>query len=67
MPCVSPTNLAAFLSCQTTDVATGPGGSMVYISGYKLGTPSSDGSQNVEALLMAYNSSGVQQWVAEYG
>lgn len=40
---------------------------MVYISGYKLASLAADGSQNLEALLMAYNSSGVQQWVVQYG
>eukprot|EP00903_Cladosiphon_okamuranus_P011938 g11212.t1 len=52
---------------QTTDVATGAGGSMVYISGYQQGLPSADGSQSFEAIVMAYNSSGARQWVAEYG
>ncbi|CBN75100.1 hemolysin-type calcium-binding region [Ectocarpus siliculosus] len=53
---------------QTTDVATGAGG-MVYISGYQQqAAAGTDGSQpSVQALLMAYNSSGVRQWVAEYG
>ncbi|CAM9752829.1 unnamed protein product [Laminaria digitata] len=52
---------------QTTDVATSSSGSMVYISGYKQGAPGADGTQNIEALLMAYNSSGAQQWAVEYG
>lgn len=56
------------LSLQTTDVATGAGGSMVYISGYRQGAPAgADGSPSIEARVMAYNSSGVQQWVADYG
>lgn len=40
---------------------------MVYISGYRQGAPGADGSQSFEAVVMAYNSSGVRQWVAEYG
>ena len=40
---------------------------MVYISGYKQGAPGADGTQNIVALLMAYNSSGAQQWAVEYG
>lgn len=52
---------------QTTDVATGDGGSMVYISGYQLTPSGADGVPTIEALLMAYNSSGAQQWVVEYG
>ncbi|CAM9327555.1 unnamed protein product [Ectocarpus fasciculatus] len=53
---------------QTTDVATGAGG-MVYISGYQQRAGAgADGSQpSIQALVMAYNSSGVRQWVAEYG
>lgn len=54
-------------SAQATDVAVGTGGSMVYISGFKLGAQGSDGVQNLAALLMAYNSSGARQWVVEYG
>ena len=40
---------------------------MVYISGYRQGAPGADGLQSIEAIVMAYNSSGVRQWVAEYG
>lgn len=41
---------------------------MVYISGYRQRAPTgADGSQSIEAFVMAYNSSGVCQWVAEYG
>lgn len=40
---------------------------MVYISGCKQGAPGADGTQNMVALLMAYNSSGAQQWAVEYG
>ncbi|CAM9454129.1 unnamed protein product [Scytosiphon promiscuus] len=53
---------------QATDVATGAGGSMVYISGYRQRAPmGADGTQSIEAFVMAYNSSGFRQWVAEYG
>lgn len=52
---------------QTTDIATGNGGNMVYISGVQQAPPGTDGVQQVEALLMAYNSSGAQQWVVHYG
>lgn len=41
---------------------------MVYISGYKLaGQMGSDVSQDINAMLMAYNLSGVRQWTVEYG
>lgn len=51
---------------QTTDVATGAGGSMVYISGFSKSPPGADGEQSVGALLMAYNATGAHQWVIEY-